>query len=290
MGSRIRPYLLLLPSLIFLALFTYLPVIRSISDSLFDTRLVGQIHFVGLDNYRRLFSDQVFWQACWNNLVYIVFTLIPSLVLALSLAILLRRSTRLNQWLRAVIFMPMVLPLVSVATLFLFVYMPSMGLLDYYLSQILGWMNTNYLGLKGSALLALCVIGIWKFTGYYMLFLLAGLQAIPSDVIDAARMEGASRWHIFWYVTLPLLRPTINFVVVVAFIYALTQIDHMAVMTQGGPNQSTNVLLYYITQLATQTHDYGKASAATFVLLVVMMVVTIFNLRMLDKGTHYENQ
>ncbi|MFM2486865.1 carbohydrate ABC transporter permease [Celerinatantimonas yamalensis] len=284
---RARPYLLLLPTLVFLGLFTYLPFVRSVIDSLFDTRLVNHVHFVGWANYQRLFADPVFWQASYNNVIYIVMTLVPSLLLALALALLLQRNTRFNQGLRAVIFMPMVLPLVSVATLFLFVYLPSMGLLDYYLSQLFGWMNTNYLGLKSSALIAMAALGVWKFTGYYMLFFLAGLQAIPDEVIDAARMEGANRFQIFYSVTLPLLRPTINFVVTVAFIYAVTQIDHVAVMTQGGPDQSTNVLLYYITQLATQTNDYGKASAATFVLLVVMMAVTVFNLRMLEKGTHY---
>lgn len=288
MGLRLRPYLLLLPSLIFLVLFTYLPVVRSIFDSLFDTRLSMAVHYVGWNNYLRLFHDSIFWQALLNNLLYIIMTMIPSLVLALLLALALRRNSRFNQCLRAVIFMPMVLPLVSVATLFLFVYLPSMGLLDYYLSQLFGWMNNNYLGVKSSALIALAAIGIWKFTGYYMLFFLAGLQSIDDDIIAAARMEGANRWQIFWSVTLPLLRPTLNFVVIVAFIYAVTQIDHVAVMTQGGPNQSTNVLLYYITQLATQTNDYGKASAATFVLLIVMMVITVVNLRLMEKGTHYE--
>lgn len=288
MSLRIRPYLLLLPTVLFLALFTYLPVVRSIFDSLFDTRLAGQVHYVGWGNYQRLFDDSVFWQACLNNLLYIIMTMIPSLLLALGLALALQANTRFNQWLRAAIFLPMVLPLVSVATLFLFVYLPSMGLLDYYLSQLFGWMNNNYLGMESSALVSLAVIGIWKFTGYYMLFFLAGLQAIDDDIIAAARMEGANRWQIFWSVTLPLLRPTLNFVVIVAFIYAVTQIDHVAVMTQGGPNQSTNVLLYYITQLATQTNDYGKASAATFVLLVVMMVITVVNLRMMEKGTYYE--
>lgn len=287
MGSRVRPYLLILPTLIFLGLFTYLPLVRSVFDSLYDTRLVEHTVFSGWGNYQRLFSDPVFWTACYNNVLYILLTLIPSLLLALGLALILTRNNRFNQFLRAVIFMPMVLPLVSVATLFLFVYLPSIGLLDYYLSQIFGWMNNNYLGLKSSALISLAVLGIWKFTGYYMLFFLAGLQAIPDDVKEAARMEGANRFQVFWHVTLPLLRPTINFVVTIAFIYAVTQIDHVAVMTQGGPDQATNTLLYYITQLATQTNDYGKASAATLVMLVVLLGVTVVNLRLLEKGTHY---
>lgn len=288
--KSLRPYLLIAPVLFCLVLFTYLPLFRSLYDSLFDTRMAGDMPFVGWDNYRRLFSDPVFWQACWNNLLYILMTVLPSLILALGLALILVKNNRINQAIRAVIFMPMVLPLVSVATLFLFIYLPSMGLLDYYLSQIFGFMNHNYLGMKGSVLVALAVLGIWKFTGYYMLFFLAGLQAVPNDVLEAAKVEGASRWQRFRYVTWPMIRPTVNFVVTVAFIYAITQIDHVAVMTQGGPDHSSTTLLFYIEQLATQTHDYGKASAATLVMLVVLVAITITNLKMLERGTHYEHQ
>ncbi|MFM2481413.1 carbohydrate ABC transporter permease [Celerinatantimonas sp. YJH-8] len=287
---RWRPYLLMAPVLACLALFTYVPLLRSLYDSLFDTRMADTMPFVGWANYQRLFADPVFWQACWNNLLYIAMTVAPSLVLALGLAVWLKQNTRINQAMRAVIFMPMVLPLVSVATLFLFVYLPSMGLLDYYLSQLFGFMNHNFLGMKSSVLVALAALGIWKFTGYYMLFFLAGLQAIPSDVQEAAKMEGASRWQIFRYITWPMLRPTINFVVTVAVIYAITQIDHVAVMTEGGPAHASTTLLFYIQRLATQTHDYGKASAATLVMLVVLVTLTIVNLKYLERGTHYEHQ
>ncbi|MEH0833256.1 sugar ABC transporter permease [Pectobacterium cacticida] len=289
MRAKYFPYLVLLPTLIFLLAFTYFPLVRSVIDSLYDTRLNADAPlFVGLDNFVRLVQDAVFWQALLNNALYILMTVVPGVLLALVLAVLLWENTRVNRWLRTAFFFPMIIPLVSAATLWLFIFMPGLGLLDYYLAKVFGPMNNNYLGMSNSALVAVSVIGIWKFAGYYMLFFLAGLQAISASAREAALMEGASRRQVFFYVTLPLLRPTIAFVVTIAFIYAITQIDHVAVMTRGGPNNATTVLLYYIQDLANDTHDLGKASAATFLTLVMLFAFSIMNLKVLEKGAHYE--
>ncbi|MFD3245381.1 carbohydrate ABC transporter permease [Rahnella aquatilis] len=289
MRRTLFPYLILLPTLIFLLLFTYYPLFQSASDSLFDSRLSSDASpFVGLQNYLRLLQDSVFWRALLNNLAYILMTVVPGIVLALLLAVALWENTSLNRWLRTAFFFPMIIPLVSAATLWLFIFMPGMGLLDYYLAKVFGPMNNNYLGMSNSALIALSVIGVWKFAGYYMLFFLAGLQSIPAPAREAALMEGASRPQVFFYITLPLLRPTISFVVTIALIYSITQIDHVAVMTQGGPNNATTVLLYYIQSLANDTHDLGKASAATFLTLVLLFGFSMLNLRVLERGVHYE--
>ncbi|ADW75077.1 MULTISPECIES: carbohydrate ABC transporter permease [Rahnella] len=289
MRRTLFPYLILLPTLIFLFLFTYYPLFQSATDSLFDSRLSSDAPpFVGLQNYLRLIQDSVFWRALLNNLAYILMTVVPGIILALLLAVALWENTSLNRWLRTAFFFPMIIPLVSAATLWLFIFMPGMGLLDYYLAKAFGPMNNNYLGMSNSALIALSVIGVWKFAGYYMLFFLAGLQSIPASAREAALMEGASRPQVFFYITLPLLRPTISFVVTIALIYSITQIDHVAVMTQGGPNNATTVLLYYIQSLANDTHDLGKASAATFLTLVLLFGFSMLNLRVLERGAHYE--
>ena len=149
-------------------------------------------------------------------------------------------------------------------------------------------MNNNWLGRSNSALLALALIGVWKFAGYYMLFFLAGLQSIPASTREAALMEGATRTQVFFKVTLPLLRPTLSCVITTALIYSITQIDHVAVMTRGGPDNATTVLLYYIQNLAWDTHDLGKASAATFLTLAGLFAFSLINLKLLEKGAHYE--
>ena len=289
MRRSLFPWLVLMPTLIFLFLFTYFPLFRSAADSLYDSRMNSDNPpFVGLQNYVRLLQDDVFWRALLNNLFYILMTVIPGIVLALLLAVALWENTVLNRWLRTAFFFPMIIPLVSAATLWLFIFMPGLGLIDYYLAKFFGPMNNNYLGASDSALIALSVIGVWKFAGYYMLFFLAGLQSIPASAREAAMMEGASRTQTFFYVTLPLLRPTISFVVTIALIYAITQIDHVPVMTQGGPNNATTVMLYYIQSLANDTHDLGKASAATFLTLILLFGFSVMNLRVLERGAHYE--
>ncbi|MGY2797321.1 sn-glycerol 3-phosphate transport system permease protein [Ewingella americana] len=289
MRRSLFPWLVLMPTLIFLFLFTYFPLFRSAADSLYDSRMNSDNPpFVGLQNYVRLLQDDVFWRALVNNLSYILMTVIPGIVLALLLAVALWENTVLNRWLRTAFFFPMIIPLVSAATLWLFIFMPGLGLIDYYLAKFFGPMNNNYLGASDSALIALSVIGVWKFAGYYMLFFLAGLQSIPASAREAAMMEGASRTQTFFYVTLPLLRPTISFVVTIALIYAITQIDHVPVMTQGGPNNATTVMLYYIQSLANDTHDLGKASAATFLTLILLFGFSVMNLRVLERGAHYE--
>ncbi|ETD69205.1 sugar ABC transporter permease [Pelistega indica] len=285
-----KSYLILLPTFVFLALFTYFPLFRSLRDSFYDFRYTTDQSkpFVGLKNFERLFADDIFWQALLNNIVYILLTVIPSVVLALLLAVALNENKRINRFLRSIFFMPTLLPLVSAATVWIFIFTPNLGLLDYYLSKIFGNMNNNFLGFSDTAIYALAFVGVWKFAGYYMLFFLAGLQTIPDYVREAAVMEGANKYQIFFKVTLPLLRPTINFVLITAIIYGVTQIDHVVVMTNGGPNHSTSVLLHYIQDLALNSHDLGKASAATFVSLIALFIFSVINLRVLEKGTHYE--
>lgn len=283
------PWLILSPSLLFLLLFTWFPLLRSVYDSLFDTRMATDAApFVGIENFIRLFEDNVFWQSLVNNLIYIALTVIPGVALALLLAVALWENHRVNRWLRTAFFFPMIIPMVSAAAIWLFIFMPGMGMFDYYLAKLFGPMNNNWLGRSNSALYALAVIGVWKFAGYYMLFFLAGLQSIPLSAREAAMMEGATPAQIFFKVTLPLLRPTLSFVITTALIYSITQIDHVAVMTRGGPDNATSVLLYYIQNLAWDTHDLGKASAATFLTLAGLFAFSFLNLKLLERGAHHE--
>jgi len=279
---------LLAPGLVCLLLFTYLPLGRSLFDSLYDARMVSDgSHFVGLNNYLRLFEDSQFIAAVINNLIYLCGTVIPGMLLALLLALLLKANTRFNRWLRAAFFFPTIVPLVAAASLWSFIFMPGVGLFDYYIGHWFGGSH-NFLGHQSTALAALIVISIWKFSGYYMIFFLAGLQSIPDDAMEAAQIEGASAWHCFWHITLPLLRPTITFVAIVSLVYAVTQIDHVVIMTNGGPVNSTTVLLHYIQATAMETQDLGKASAATFLTVAVLFAVSWVNLKVIDRGTHYE--
>jgi sn-glycerol 3-phosphate transport system permease protein len=180
------------------------------------------------------------------------------------------------------------LPLVAAAALFSFVFLPGIGLLDYYLAK-LGAHQVNWLGNPKVALWSLIGLTIWKNAGYYMLFFLAGLQSVPSDLYEAARLEGAGALSRFRRITLPLLGPTLAFVFVIALINAVTQIDHVVVLTKGGPSDSTNLLLFYIYQQAHENYDTGKAAAATVVTLALLLALSVLSLRTLERGVHHES-
>jgi sn-glycerol 3-phosphate transport system permease protein len=280
---------LLMPGLLCLIFFTYIPLVRALIDSLHDYRFVAAgSAFVGITNYSRLFADTNYIAAVQNNVIYIIFTVFPGLILALLLALALRKNCLVNRWLRAAFFFPTIIPLVAAASLWSFIFMPGVGLMDYYLSHFFSTQSHNFLGQEKTALLALIIISIWKFAGYYMLFFLAGLQSIPDDAMEAAQIEGASAIQCFWHITLPLLRPTLTFVGTVSLVYAVTQIDHVAIMTNGGPVNSTTVILHYIQTTAMQSYDYGKASAATFLTVISLFFLSWLNITVIDRGTYYE--
>jgi sn-glycerol 3-phosphate transport system permease protein len=280
-------FLLLAPSLVLLCAFTYWPVIGVTLRSLTQKRF-GQTASWGLDNFVRLFADPHFANAARNTIAFAAGTILPSLALALLFALALREHGRLTAALRTILVMPLLIPLVAVAALFVFIFLPGGGLLDFYLAK-LGVAQTNWLGDPDLALGAIIAITIWKNTGYYMLFFLAGLAGIPEEYHEAARIDGAGAVTRFWRITLPLLGPTIGFVAVIALVNTLVQIDHVIVMTGGGPSDSTNMILYYIYQQAEQNMDAGLASAATVICVGALLAISLLSLRTLERGIHYES-
>jgi sn-glycerol 3-phosphate transport system permease protein len=279
-------YTLLLPSVIILVAFTHWPVLQVALESVRVRGFAGPARW-GLGNYTRLFADAEFAAAAVNNLLYAAGTIIPSLALALLFAVGLRDSTPFNGILRTLIVLPMLVPLVAAAALFVFIFLPGAGLLDHYLAR-LGVAETNWLGDPSLALGSIAAITVWKNTGYYMLFFLAGLAGIPQELLDAARIDGANVVQRFVRVTLPLLGPTLVFVLVIAVLNMLTQVDHVIVMTQGGPSDATLLLLYYIYQEAHQNNDIGLAAAATVISVGFLFMLSAVSMRALERGIHYE--
>jgi len=279
--ASLPAYLLLLPSLVFLALFTYGAVARVVIDALYQRATPkAPSRFVGLDNVAAVLADPAFTGAVVNNLIYAVGTVVPSMALALLFALVLARTNAVTSALRAALFLPVLIPMVAASALFLFIFLPNVGLLDHYIGRLLP-VVPNWLGDPDIALAAIMVITIWKNAGYYMLFFLAGLQAVPDDVMEAAHLDGAGPYHRFRHIILPELRPTFLFVTVIAVLQAVTQVDHVFVMTKGGPSNSTNLVLFYIYEQAVEHYDVGKASAATLLSLAVLMGLTGLSFRSL---------
>jgi sn-glycerol 3-phosphate transport system permease protein len=281
-------WLLLLPAMALLVLFTHYPAAANLWHSFYSTpRGARQAVFVGLENYRQLTEDPIFWQALVNNLWYALGTIPLSIALALSMAVWVNNRIAGRGFLRLAYFTPTILPMIAVANIWLFFYTPEYGLLEKMLST-LGVPTHNWLGSKSTALPAMMVVAVWKEAGFFMIFYLAALQSMSPHLAEAAAIEGASRWYFFRRVTFPLLMPTTLFVLVNAVINAFRLVDHIVVMTRGGPDNATALLLYYIYEIGFRFWDSAYAAALTMVLLVLLGLAALAQFAFLERRTHYQ--
>ncbi|MCS2608264.1 carbohydrate ABC transporter permease [Halomonas dongshanensis] len=280
--------LLLLPAALLLGLFAYLPTISTVIQSLFLPGFRGAPpEFVGLDNYRYLFEDPKFWLVARNNLIYALGTIPTSMALSLAMALLVNRQLPGRGLVRMAYFTPTILPMIAAANIWMFFYAPQIGLFNKLLGAF-GLGGMNWLGDPGVALYSIIVMSVWKEAGFFMLFYLAALQAIPPELKEAADLEGTSRWRFFWRVTFPLLMPTTLFVLINALINAVRVVDHLFILTKGGPNNATNLLLYYVYENAFAFFDRTTAATITVVILLVLAVVATLKFTLLDRRTHYQ--
>jgi sn-glycerol 3-phosphate transport system permease protein len=285
--ETIQAWLLLSPALILLVAFTHWPAVATLLDSLYTTpRGSRPPVFVGGGNYAALIADPVFWRALHNNTIYAAATIPAAVVLALLMALAVNSAIPGRGLLRMAYFLPTMLPMIAVANIWLFFYTPDYGLFDRILG-VFGGGRHNWLGDATTALPAMIVVAVWKEAGFFMIFYLAALQTLPPDLREAASLEGASRLNYFRRVVLPLLMPTTLFVLVNAVINAFRLIDHVVVMTRGGPDNATTLLLYYIYQAGFQFWDTGAAAAGTVVLLGILGAFAAVQFGALGRRVHY---
>lgn len=286
--ETIHAWLMLLPALVVLAAFMHVPAVETIIASFWSTaRGMRPSHFVGLKNYERMIADPTFWQAMRNNLIYAIITVPLSMGLALVMALLVQGKRGGTAFMRVAFFTPTVLPLIAVANIWIFFYTPGFGLIDQVLN-LFGLHAPNFLGTGATALYAVAAVAVWKEAGFFMIFYLAALQTVPTSLIEAAALEGASRWQIFRRITLPLIMPTTLFISVNSVIDAVRLVDHIFQMTQGGPNNATSILFYYIYQVGFQFWDTAYAATLTVVMIVILSVLAIGQVLLLDRKVHYK--
>jgi sn-glycerol 3-phosphate transport system permease protein len=289
-GSRaqIHGWLLLLPAAVLLVAFTHYPAAATIVHSFFSTaRGARPAAFIGLDNYRDMVADPIFWQALRNNAVFCVFTIPASIALALLMAVWVNGKIAGRSFLRLAFFTPTILPMIAVANIWLFFYTPGYGLIDQF-GGLFGLGEHNWLGNRDTVLGCLIVVTVWKEAGFFMIFYLAALQQISPVLGEAASIEGAGRWYIFRRVTFPLLMPTTLFVLVNAVINGFRLIDHIVAMTKGGPDNASALLLFYIYQVGFRFWDTGYAAALTVVLLAILATSALIQFFFLEKRVHYQ--
>ncbi len=287
-------YLFLVPSLIGFLIFTALPVIASLALSFVHWNLLTPPTFVGVANYVQLLTrDRIFQKVFWNTAYFIV-TIVPlQLILGLMMAVALNRPIRGRTVYRLIYFMPVVTTIVAAALIFQWMFNRDFGVVSAMIWKLAEWTGLpitppDWLNSPTWARPAVVILTLWKNTGFTMVIYLAGLQAIPRELYDAAEVDGANAWQRFRHITVPMVSPTTFFLLVIQMIGAFQLFSEPYVMTRGGPAQATLTIVYYIYQNAFEFGRMGKASAIAWVLFAFIFVFTFIQTRLQRHWVHYE--
>jgi multiple sugar transport system permease protein/sn-glycerol 3-phosphate transport system permease protein len=281
--------LFMFPNLFLLTLFTFKPAVQNLFISFQRVNLLNsKSRWIGLDNYKYIFNHPTFQQVLWNTLYFTAATLVGVLVLGLLVALLLNQKLRFRDGARAVVFAPYLLSGAAIGIVWAYIFDPRFGLL----AQILGWVgisSPNWLNDPNWAMPAIIIVYVWKNLGFAATIFLAGLQAIPQDLYEAAKLDGANAWWRFRSVTLPMLSPISFFLLVTTVLGTFQAFDIQRVMTQGGPAYATTTLVYYVyDQGFGNAANYGRSAAAAMTLFAAMLTITIIQFRASRNQVHYD--
>ena len=278
-------FLFILPALINFLVFRYIPIAASIRASFYEYSLLrGLRDFIGLEHYQRMLTDDTFWQSLKVTGLFVIYKVPIQIVLSLALAMLLQRETIGAGVVRSAVLTPMVTSVIVASIIWAMMYHSQLGLIQSFLSAF-GIPRQAFLSDTDRALPAVTVMMIWKDLGFSLIILLAGLKAIPHTYYEAALVDGANAWEAFRRVTIPLLMPVLMFVVVTQAVFSFQVFVPVYQMTQGGPLDSTKVLVYYIYQQGFRFQDMGYASALSVVALLIMVVVSYLLMRWMRPQT-----
>jgi ABC-type sugar transport system permease subunit len=276
------------PTLLGLLFFTLGPLAFAVYISLTDWSLLGSPTWVGLNNFKQLFGDSTFWTAWVNTLYYTGVSVPLSMVVGLAIALLLNRKLPGMAVFRILFFVPMTIGVVASGLLWSWMFNPQYGVLNY-LFHFVGLGPFHWLTSSQMSMPSIILVGVWRALGFNIIVFLAGLQAIPQELYDAAYIDGAGGIRRFWNVTIPLLSPTIFFSALIGIIMSFQVFEQTYVMTQGGPGNSTLTIIYFVFQQGFSYLRMGYASAASVTFFVVLSVGTALMLRMQSRLVHYEN-
>lgn len=269
---------MLLPNIVGFLMFMVIPMVATFVLSFMEYDMLTAPRFVGLQNYKDMIADPITRQVTLNTIIYTVLTVPVGMILSLLLAVALDSIPTLKRFYRGSFFLPSITSMVVVSIVWQWIYNPEYGLMNFFLSWF-GITPQKWLTSSSTALLSLAIVGIWKRLGYDMVIFLSGLQGISTNYYEAAQLDGANSFQRFWYITVPLLRPTTFFVFVMAIISSFQVFDQVQLMTQGGPGRSSSVLVHYLYQNAFQYFKMGYACALAYLLFAIVLVMTVINMR-----------
>ena len=263
--------------------FIIIPVICSFGLSFVHWDLVNPLTFAGLENYKNIFSEALFYKILLNTVVFAVSTSVFGVIIPLVLAVILNSKIRGSEFYKTAYFLPFITPMVVIGVVWQWIFDPNIGILNNFLHLHINWLyDTNF------AMPALIIVSVWKLIGYNMIIFLSSLSAINQNMFEAAKIDGANAFQTFKNVTVPLLSPSIFFVVIITAISSFQIFDLIYLMTQGGPLDSTNVLVYSIYKNAFEYFNVGKASAIAYVLFVIILILTLFQWKLRKKVVYLE--
>lgn len=273
----------ILPALFGTFVFIIIPVFFSFGLSFVEWDLLTPAKFVGIDNYINVFTNSLFAKILLNTFVYAVSTSIFAVIIPLVLACVMNSKIRGSEFFKTAYFLPFVTPMIVVAIIWQWIFDPNIGVMNHFLHVHVNWLyDTNF------AMPALIIVSVWKLIGYNMVIFLAGLSALNQSLFEAARIDGANSFDTFRFVTVPLLSPTIFFVVVITCISSFQVFDLIYMMTQGGPLDSTNVLVYAVYKNAFEYFKVGYASALAYVLFAIIFILTLIQWKLRKKMVYIE--
>lgn len=277
-------WIFILPALLGTLIFIIIPVICSFGLSFTDWDLLGSIKYVGFKNYIYLFRDPLFYKILINTIVFAVSTSVLGVIIPLILASILNAKIRGSEFYKTAYFLPFITPMIVIGVIWEWIFDPNIGLLNQFLHLHINWLyDTQF------AMSALIMVSVWKLIGYNMIIFLSSLSGVSQSLFEAAKIDGASAFQTFKNVTIPLLSPTIFFVVIITAISSFQVFDLIYLMTQGGPLDSTNVLVYAIYKNAFEYFNVGKASAIAYVLFVIILVLTLMQWNLRKRVVYNEN-
>ncbi|MGG6313775.1 carbohydrate ABC transporter permease [Paenibacillus macerans] len=276
-------YAMIAPGYLVYFLFIFIPLLVGVYYSFTNYNFYSTPQFVGLQNYIRLLHDELFGTAMYNTLIYALLTILPQMFLGLVLAALLNGKVFGRVFSRASIYIPNVTSMVAVSMIWLWIYDPALGILNRMIKTF-GFDPVQWLYNPDTAMLAVVVMSIWKSIGYTMIVYLAGLQSIPSSLYEAAHMDGASKIRQFFSITIPMLKPTTFFILVMSCINSFMVFEQVNIMTGGGPLNSTTTVVHQIYLRGFQDFQMGYASAMAVVLFIITLAITLINFRYGNQG------
>lgn len=273
----------ILPAVLGTLIFIVIPVFFSFSLSFVEWDLLSPMKFVGLSNFKDVLTDSTFVQVLINTFVFAIASSVFAVIIPLVLACILNTKIRGSNFYKTAYFLPFITPMIVIAIVWQWVFDPNIGLLNQILHTHIKWLYDVRFAMP-----ALIAVSVWKLIGYNMIIFLSGLSTINQEVLEAAKIDGANSWQVFKNVTVPLLSPTIFFVIVITSISSFQVFDLIYVMTQGGPDNSTMVLVYSIYKYAFEYFDVGKASAIAYILFAIIFVLVLCQWKLRKKMVYNE--